>query len=65
MRAVVLLVLSRQNCTNHRHTDPLGAHIDAHRDDLMRKDHPPKKTHNDIIRDACSGLTSAGDPVFK
>ena len=64
MPAVVSLVLSRQNCTNHRHTDPLGAHIDAHRDDLMRKDHP-NKTHNDIIRDACSGLTSAGNPVFK
>ena len=62
--AVVSLVLSRQNCTNHRHTDPLIAHIDTDRHDLMRIDHP-NKAHSGIIRDACSGLTSIGDPVLK
>ena len=62
--AVVSLVLHRQNCTNHRHTDPLGAHIDAHRHDLMRKDHP-NKAQSDMIRGACSGLTSSCDPDFK
>ena len=64
MRAVVSLVLPKQNYTNHRHTDPLGANIDTHRADLMRKHHP-NKAHSDITRDACSGLTSASDPVFK
>ena len=64
MRAMVSLVLSRQNCTNHRHTDPLGAHMDTHRHDLMRKDHP-NKAQSDMIRGACSGLTSSCDPDFK
>ena len=64
MRAVVSLVLPKQNYTNHRYTDPLGAHIDTHRADLMRKHHP-NKAHGDITRDAFNGLTSAGDPVFK
>ena len=62
--AVVSLVLPSQNCTNHRETDPLGAHIDTHGDDLMRK-HYPNKAHGDIIRDACSGLTSLSDLVCK
>ena len=61
--AVVSLVLPRQNCTNHRHTDPLGAHIDTHRHDLMRLDYP-NKAQSDIIRGACSGLTSSCDPDF-
>ena len=62
--AVVSLVLPSQNCTNHRQTDPLEEHIDTHRHDLMGIDHP-NKAHSDITRDACSGLTSANDPVFK
>ena len=62
--AVVSLVQPRQNCTNHKNTHPLGAHIDTHRHDLMRIDHP-KKAHSGIIRDVCSGLTSVGDPDFK
>ena len=63
MRAVVSLVLPKQNYTNLKYTDPLGAHIDTHTADVMRKHHP-NKAHSDITRDACSGLTSAGDPVF-
>ena len=61
--AVVSLVLPHKNCTNHRHTDPLGAHIDTHRHDLMGID--PNKAHSDITRDACGGLTSSCDPDFK
>ena len=64
MRAVVSLVLSRQNCRNHRHIVPLGAHINTHRYNLMRKDHP-NKAHSDMIRGACGGLTSSCDPDFK
>ena len=64
MPAMVSLVLSRQNCINRKHTDPLGAHIDTHRYNLMRKDHP-NKTQSDMIRGACSGLTSSCDPDFK
>ena len=64
MRAVVSLVLPKQNYTNHRYTYPLGALIDTHKVDLIRK-HNPNKAHSDITRDACSGLTSASEPVFK
>ena len=64
IHAVVLLVPSRQNYTNHRHTGHLTAHIDAHRDDIIRKDHH-NIAHSDTIRGACSGLILAIDPVFK
>ena len=64
MRAMVSIVLSRQNGTNHRHTDPLGEHIDTHRHDLMQRDHP-NKAQSDMVRGACSGLTSSCDPDFK
>ena len=62
--AVVSPVLSRQNCTKHRHTDLLGEHIDTHRRDLMRKDHP-NKAQSGMVWGACSGLTSSCDPDFK
>ena len=64
VHAVVSLFMFRQDCTNHRHTDALGAHIITHRDDIIRKDHQ-NIAHSDIVRDACSGLTPPGDPVFK
>ena len=56
------LTCSRQNYINHRHIDHLGAHIDIHRDDVMRKYHP-NIAHSDVIRGVCSGLTSPSHPV--
>ena len=61
---MVSLVLSGQNSTNHSHSDPGGANIDTHRYNLMGKDHPDK-AQCDMIRGACSGLTSSCDPDFK
>ena len=64
MRAVVSLILSRQNCTNHGHTDPLGDPTNTHRDGLMRKHHTSME-QNVIVMGACRGLTSFNDAVYK